>query len=152
MVWREILAVLKASIKGAISLKPEKPLPPNLVSMHFTSTSTCTIFLSRFYFSTPMNYIYVVHVSKGNFVRFEWQMKKGQNLRNWRSHAHQIWFPCISGQPLLAKILWGNSIFWLPWTIYSPKGKFGQIWRQKMSQISKLKKPCASNLVLMHFT
>ena len=32
--------------KGAISPKPKKPRPPNLVSMHFTSTSTCMNFLS----------------------------------------------------------------------------------------------------------
>ena len=48
--------VLRASDKGPKSLKPEKPRPPNLVSMHFISTSTCMKFLSRFYFLTPMDY------------------------------------------------------------------------------------------------
>ena len=28
-------------------------MPPNLVSMHFTSTSTCMSFFSRFYFFDP---------------------------------------------------------------------------------------------------
>ena len=39
-----------------LSPKLEGPRPPKLVSMHFTSTSTCMIFLSRFYFLTPMDY------------------------------------------------------------------------------------------------
>ena len=34
----------------------EKPRPPNLVSMHFVSTSACINFLSRFYFLTLMDY------------------------------------------------------------------------------------------------
>ena len=38
--------VLKADKKGAKSSKPEKPHPPKLVCMHFTSTSTCMNFLS----------------------------------------------------------------------------------------------------------
>ena len=55
MVRREILAILRASDKGPKSPKLEKPCPPNLVSMHFTSTSTCMNFLSSFYFLTPMD-------------------------------------------------------------------------------------------------
>ena len=56
MVRREILAVFEGKQKGAITPKPEKSRPPKLVSMHFTSTSTCMNFLSRFYFLTPMDY------------------------------------------------------------------------------------------------
>ena len=58
MVQREILAILRASDKGPKSLnpKPEKPHQPNLVFMHFTSTSTCMNFLSWFYSLTPMDY------------------------------------------------------------------------------------------------
>ena len=57
--------------------------------------------------------------------------KKGQNLGNQKSHANQIWFPCVSGQPLLAWIFWADSIFWPPWTIvHGPKGNFGRFWRQ----------------------
>ena len=114
MVRREILAVLKTNEKGAKSLKPERPHPPKLVSMHFTSTSTCINFLSWFYFLTPMDYS---PWSEGRFWLFWRQMKKGQNLRNRRSHAHQIWFPCISLQPLPAWIFWADSNFWPPWTI-----------------------------------
>ena len=40
MVRREFLAVLKANEKGAKSLKLKGPHPLNLLSMHFTSTST----------------------------------------------------------------------------------------------------------------
>ena len=42
--------------KVVISPKPKRPHPPKLVCMHFTSTSTCMNFLSRFYFLTPMDY------------------------------------------------------------------------------------------------
>ena len=42
--------------KGARSPKPERPCPSNLVHMHFTSTSTCIIFLSQFHFLTPIDY------------------------------------------------------------------------------------------------
>ena len=34
--------------KVAVSPKPERPHPPELVHMHLTSTSTCMNFLSRF--------------------------------------------------------------------------------------------------------
>ena len=33
--------------KGAITPKPERPHPPKLVCMHFTSSSTCINFLNR---------------------------------------------------------------------------------------------------------
>ena len=46
MVQREILVVLKANEKGVKSPKLEGPCLPNLVSMHFASTSTCINFLS----------------------------------------------------------------------------------------------------------
>ena len=54
MVQREILAVLESNEKGGESLKPVRSHPPKLVCMHFTSTSTCINFLSRFLFLTPM--------------------------------------------------------------------------------------------------
>ena len=56
MVEKEILAVFEGKQKGAITPILERPRPPKLVSMHFTSTSTCMNFLSRFYFLTPMDY------------------------------------------------------------------------------------------------
>ena len=56
MVRREILAVFEDKQKGAITPKSEGPHPPKLFSMHFTSTSTCMNFLSRFYFLAPMDY------------------------------------------------------------------------------------------------
>ena len=68
MVRREISAVFEGKEKGVISLKPERLRPPKLVCMHFTTTSTCMNFLSRFYFLTPMDYI--AHGPKGNFGRF----------------------------------------------------------------------------------
>ena len=51
------------------------------------------------------------------FCPFWRQTKKGQYLRNQTSYTHQIWFPCISHQSLLAWFFWANSIFWPPWTI-----------------------------------
>ena len=54
MVEKEILAVFEDKQKGAKSSKWERLRPPKLVCMHFTTTSTCMNFLSRFYFLTPM--------------------------------------------------------------------------------------------------
>ena len=54
MVRREIFAIFEGKQKGAITPILERPCPPKLVSMHFTSTSTCINFLSRFYFLTSM--------------------------------------------------------------------------------------------------
>ena len=63
--------------------------------------------------------------SEGKFWLFWKETKKGQNLRNWRIYTHQIWFSCISRQPLLPCIFWANSILW-PQGVCShgPKGKF----------------------------
>ena len=142
----------------AKSLKPDKPHQPNLVSMHFTSSSTCMNFLSWFYFLTPWTIamvrreilpfwgqvikdqnlrnrrshtptkfgFYAFHInlylheffelilffdpmdyspwSEGKFWPFWGQVIKDQNLRNRRSHTNQIWFLCISHQPLLVYI------------------------------------------------
>ena len=56
----------KENIKGK-SPKQERSHPPNLMHMHFTSTSTCLTFLSWFYFLTPMNYKFMV--SKRNVAK-----------------------------------------------------------------------------------
>ena len=56
MVRREILAIFEGKQKGLKSPKLRKPRSPKLVCKHFTSTSTCMNFLSRFYFLTPMDY------------------------------------------------------------------------------------------------
>ena len=56
MDQREILNIFEGKWNGAESPKPKGPHPPKLVCMHFTSTSTCMNFLSRFYFLTPMDY------------------------------------------------------------------------------------------------
>ena len=133
---REIWPFLKANKKGAKYPKPEMPCPPKMICIHFTSTSTCMNFLSGFYFLTPMDYS---PSSEGKIWLFWRQAKKGQNLRNWRGHAHQYWFPCILCWSLLAWIFWANSILWPPMD-YSPwsKGKIWPFWRQtKMGQISE---------------
>ena len=82
MVERENLAVLKANNKQAKSPKLERPHPPKVVSMHFTSTSTCMNFLSLFYFLTPWTIL--VHGPKGNFGHFEGKGKWGKisNTKN----------------------------------------------------------------------
>ena len=85
MVRREILTVLKANEKGAKSPKPKRPCPPKLNCMHFTSTSTCINFLSRFYFLTPMDYI--AHGPKGNFDSFEGKRKRG-NISETEEATH----------------------------------------------------------------
>ena len=92
MVRREILVVFKGKQKGAITPKPERPHPPKLVCMHFTSTSTCMKFLSKFYFLTPMDYS---PWSEWKFWPFWGQTKMEQILRNKKGHAHQNWFACI---------------------------------------------------------
>ena len=73
MVGREILAVFEGKQKEAITPKSEGLRPPKLVSMHFTSTSTCMNFLSRFYFLTSMDYS---PWSEGKFWPFLKAMKK----------------------------------------------------------------------------
>ena len=62
------------------------PHPPKLVCMHFTSTSTCMNFMSRFYFMTPMDYN---PWSEGKFWSFLKADRKEPNLRNQSSHTHQ---------------------------------------------------------------
>ena len=79
MVRRGILAVFEGEQKGAITPKLERPCPPKLVCVHFTSTSTCTNFFSQFYFLTPMDYIIIVHGLKGKIGRFEGKTKVEQN-------------------------------------------------------------------------
>ena len=99
MVEKEILAVFEGKQKGAKSPQWERLRPPKLVCMHFTTTSICMNFLSRFYFLTPMGYS---PWSKRKFWPFLKANKKEPNLRNGRGYAHQNWFACISQQPLLA--------------------------------------------------
>ena len=44
------------NLKGAKSPNLERPCPPNLACMHFTSTSTCMIYWADFIFFEPMDY------------------------------------------------------------------------------------------------
>ena len=87
MVRREILAALKANKKGAKSLKLEKPCPPILASMHFTSTSS---YLYKFFWTDSIFW------------------------PSW-AIAHQIWFTCTLSsfcmQILHAKCIWDASIW-----------------------------------------
>ena len=99
------------------------------------STSTFIIFLSRFYFLTPMDYSLW---SKGKFLPFSRQTRKGQNLWNQRSHVHQNWFPCISHQALLA------------WTFWADFCRFED--KKERGKISGTKEVMQPNLVSMHFT
>ena len=71
-------------------------------------------FFEPILFFDPMDYS---PWSEGKFLPSLKASKKEPNFRNQRGHAHQIRFPCISGQPLLAWIFWAYSIFWPPWTI-----------------------------------
>ena len=66
----------KGKQKGAESPKLERPRPPKLVCMHFTSTSTCMNFLRRFYFLTTMDYS---PWSEGKFWPFLKQAKRSHN-------------------------------------------------------------------------
>ena len=99
MVEKEILAVFEGKQKGAKSPQRERLHPPNLVCMHFTTTSTCMNSFSQFYCLTPIDYSLW---SEGKFWPFLKADKKEPNLRNGRGYAHQNWFACISQQPLLA--------------------------------------------------
>ena len=99
MVEKEILAVFEGKQKGVKSPKRERLRPPKLVCMHFTTTSTCMKFLSRFYFLTPMGYS---PWSKRKFGPFLKANKKEPNLQNGTGYAHQNLFACISQQPLFA--------------------------------------------------
>ena len=73
MVEKEVLAIFEGKQIGAITLISERLRPPKLVCMHFTSTSTCMNFLSRFYFLTPMDYS---PWSEGKF----WPFLKGNKM------------------------------------------------------------------------
>ena len=54
--WKGKFGRFEGKQKEEKSPKPEKPRPPKLVCMHFTWTSICMNFLSRFHFLTPMDY------------------------------------------------------------------------------------------------
>ena len=141
------LASFEGKQKGAKFLKPKWPHPSKLVCMHFTSTSTCINFL------TPMSY------NNPWFEREIWLFLKAnikeQNLQNRNGHAHQKWLACILCQPLLAWIVWADSIFWPPWTImvHGLKGNFGQFWRQtNLVKSLKPERPYPPKLVCMHIS
>ena len=75
--------------KGAITPKPKRPHPPKLVCMHFTSTSTCMNFLSRFYFLTPMDYS---PWSEGKFWPFLEANKRSHNSKTGEVTPTKIGF------------------------------------------------------------
>ena len=72
MVWNKFWPFFKGKQKEAITLKPERPRPPESISMHFTTISTCTKFLSQFYFLTSMDYS---PGPKGKFGHFKGKQK-----------------------------------------------------------------------------
>ena len=59
MVRREILAVLKANEKEAKSLKLKGPCPLNLLSMCFTSTSTCMMNQLKKFMQVEVDVVYM---------------------------------------------------------------------------------------------
>ena len=79
----------------------------HLVSMHFTSTSTCTKFMGRFYSCPPWT---IVHGPKGKFGQIQKWAKSPKPKRPCPPK-------CKSHYPLLAWIFWADSISWPPWTI-----------------------------------
>ena len=75
----------KGNIKEK-SPKQERSHPPNLMHMHFSSTSTCLTFLSWFYFWSHELWVHGLKkkCGKNKFKANE----KEQNLCNQRGHAH----------------------------------------------------------------
>ena len=132
--WRALVHV--------VQLKPERPHPPNLVCMHFTSTSTCLNILSWFYFLTPMYSPWfkretVARLSRGRVwlcetrsIREIWPNLKGSHIpKTWEAMPTKIGLHAFHINPYLHDFFWANSNFWPPWTIvHGPKEKI--IWRK----------------------
>ena len=133
MVRREILAVSEGKQKGAITLIPEKPRTPKLVSMHFTSIFTCRNFFNQFYFLTPWT---IVHGPKGNFGRFWRQAKRSHNSDTGEATPTKIGFHAFHVNLYLHKffepILFFDPLDYSPWS----EGKFCQFLKTKRSHNS----------------
>ena len=179
---------LKANKKGPISPKPERPCPPKLVWMHFTSPFICMNFLSWFYFLTPWT---IVHASKGKFSQI-WKEAISLKLERpcppnlvWMhftspstcmNFLNQFWWEILAvlkankkggkisknGEAMPTKLgthafhinlylhfFKASSIFWPPWTtVHGLKVNFGHFeGKQKGTKFPKPERPCPSNLV-----
>ena len=154
MVWREILAVLKANKKEAKSPKQERPHPPKLVCMCFTSTPTCMNFLRRFYlisiFSLPWT---IVHGPKGKFGHF-WRQTKSKNIsKTGEVTSTKISLHAFHIHPYLYEFFEAilfDSIFSLPWTIVHGRKENLAIFES--SNISETREVTPTKLVCMRFT
>ena len=149
---REIRPFFEGKQKGSKSPKPEKPCLPNLVSMHFTSTSTCIKFLSQFYFLTPMDYI--VHGPKGNFSHFEGKQKWAKSPKPDKPHQPNLVSMHFTSTSTCIKFL-SQFYFLTPmdYIVHDPKENFGHFeGKQKWAKSPKPDKPHQPNLVYMHFT
>ena len=100
MVRKKNLTIFEGKRKGAKSPELEKPCLSNLVHMHILSTSTCMNFWANFIF-WPCG---------PNAILKE--NNKGQNLWNWRGHAHKTWCTCNLINLYLHEFFWADSIFW----------------------------------------
>ena len=97
-------------LKVAISPKPKRLSPPNLVCMYVTSTPTCTNFFSRFYLNkfltTTMDHWSIIH---GPWSERKISPKSKIAISpNSEAHIYQNWCTCILHQPLLAKIFFSR--------------------------------------------
>ena len=121
MVRREILAVFEGKQKGAITPKPDRSHPPKLFCMHFTSTSTCINFLSKFYFLTPWT---IVHGPKGNFGRFEDKLKGAITPKPEKLHPSKL--VCMHFTSTSTCMNFLSKFYFLTPMDYSPwsEGKF----------------------------
>ena len=122
--------------KEAITPKPERPHPPKLVSMHFTSTSTCMNFLSRFYFLTPMDYSPWL---EGKFWPFLKANKRSHNSETRETTPTKIGFHAFQVNLYLHEFF-ESILFFDPHGLWSE----GKIWpfleANKRSHNSKTKK------------
>ena len=88
-----------------------KPRLPKLVCMHFTSTSACMNFLSRFYFLTPMDYS---PWSEGKFGHFEGEQIRSKISETGEAMLTKIGVHACDSTSTCINFFGENKIYFLP--------------------------------------
>ena len=117
-----------SNFKVAISPKPERAHPPKLVGMHYTSTPTCTNFLSRF---KSIQFFHYHGYSPWSKRKIWSNFKVAISPKPERPHPPKLVYMYYTSTPTCKNFfdpILSDSIFSLPWTIiHGQKGKNGQI-------------------------
>ena len=123
MVWREILAVLKANEKWSkISETRRSHAHQNWFACISHQPLLAWIFWANSIFWPPWT---IVHGSKGNFLN--------KISETWKAHSTKIGLHAFHINLYLLWIFWANSIFWEAKSMAVLKGNFGK-WRSHNSE------------------